>query len=157
MALEIKLNGNMVVQILMACLHIHTCSQSHLGQIRWTRQNRTQTVERVNIGYKGNNIQLQRWHIKERRWKKGTVKNIKIDRIKSEDIVADIKDTILHCQLFKVWAPLFFDSMIISSICNLKMHQRKNKLLKNPLHFPGNHNKTLNKCQINMIIKNILV
>lgn len=38
---------------------------------------------------------------------KQTVKNIKIDRITSEDTVADIKDTNLHCQLFKVRAPLF--------------------------------------------------
>lgn len=42
---------------------------------------------------------------------KRTVKNIKIDRIKSEDIVADIKDTILHCQLFKVRAPLFLTAL----------------------------------------------
>lgn len=47
---------------------------------------------------------------------KQTVKNIKIDRIKSEDIVADIKDTILHCQLFKVLPCFFFfDSVNISS------------------------------------------
>lgn len=45
-----------------------------------------------------------------KRMEKQTVKNIKIDRIKSEDIVADIKDTILHCQLFKV-LPCFFDSI----------------------------------------------
>lgn len=37
-----------------------------------------------------------------------TVKNIKIDRIKSEDIVADTKDKILLCQLFKVRDPLSF-------------------------------------------------
>lgn len=43
-----------------------------------------------------------------KKMEKWTVKNIKIDRIKSEDIVADIKDTILHCQLFKVRTPLFF-------------------------------------------------
>lgn len=51
---------------------------------------------------------------------KHKVKNIKIDRLKSEDIVADIKDTILHCQLFKVRVPLFFDRLHISSMCNLK-------------------------------------
>lgn len=51
-----------------------------------------------------------------KRMEKQTVKNIKIDRIKSEDIVADIKDTILHCQLFKVLPCFFFfDSVNISS------------------------------------------
>lgn len=44
-----------------------------------------------------------------------TVKNIKIDRIQSEDIVADIKDTILHCQLFKVRAPLFLTAFTFPS------------------------------------------
>lgn len=81
---------------------------------------------------------------------KWTVKNIKIDRIKSEDIVADIKDTILHCQLFKVQAPLFFDSIYISIICNLKC----TKLLK--IIFISQQ-RSLNKCEINTIIKNILV
>lgn len=110
----------------MACVHIHTCSQSHLTQVPTDPPESYTTVERVNIGYKGNNIQLQCWHIKERRWKKRTVKNIKIDRIKSEDIVADIKDTILHCQPFKVRAPLFFDSFKhFFFMCNFEMHQRK--------------------------------
>ena len=37
-----------------------------------------------------------------------TVKNIKIDTIKSEDIVADTNDKILQRQLFKVRDPLSF-------------------------------------------------
>lgn len=37
MAPEIKLNGNVVLQIVMACVHIRTCSQSHLGQVRPAR------------------------------------------------------------------------------------------------------------------------
>lgn len=72
---------------------------------------------------------------------KQTVKNIKIDRIKSEDIVADIKDTILHCQLFKVLPCFFFDSINISSIFNVKCTGEK-QAAKNPLQFPSNHNKT---------------
>lgn len=115
----------------MACVHIHTCAQSHLKTGPADLPDPYTTVERVNIGYKGNNIQVQCRHIKERRWKKRTVKNIKIDRIKSEDIVADIKDTILHCQLFKVRAPLFFfDSIHISSTCNLKCTSEKTSCLK---------------------------
>lgn len=62
---------------------------------------------------------------------KQKVKNIEIDRIKSEDIVADIKDIILHCQLFKVRAPLFSDRLHISSECDLKCTREKQAAKKN--------------------------
>lgn len=113
-------------------MHSHTCSQSHLETDPTDLPDPYTTVERVNMGYKGNNIQIQCRHIKERRWKKQTVKNIKIDRIKSEDIVADIKDTTLHCQLFKVRAPLFFNSIYISFTCNLKCTSEKQAAKKIP-------------------------
>lgn len=76
-----------------------------------------------------------------KKMEKQTVKNIKIDRIKSEDIVADIKDTILHCQLFKVQAPLFFDNFNTSCMCNLKCTGEK-QAAKKSLDFPSNRNKT---------------
>lgn len=37
-------------------------------------------------------------------------------RIQSEDIVADIKDTILHCQLFKVLPCVFTASAFLTSL-----------------------------------------
>lgn len=108
MALKTKLNGNMVYR---AYCHAftNTHAHSHISDMSadlsepHTQTHVRTTVERVNTGYKGNNnnIQLQCQHIKEIRWK-NSKKYKKIHRIKSEDIVADIKDTILHCQLFKV-------------------------------------------------------
>lgn len=76
----------------------------------------------------------------------------KIYRIKSEDIVADIKDIILHCKPFKVRAPLFFfDSVNISSICNSKCTSEKNKLWNQK-----NSNLFISRaatCEIDMTIK----
>lgn len=89
-----------------------------------------------------------------KRMEKQTVKNIKIDRIKSEDIVADIKDTILHCQLFKVLPCLFFLTALTFLPSLTWNAPAKKQAAKNPPHFPSNCNKNPpSKCEINMTIK----
>lgn len=65
---------------------------------------------------------------------KWTVKNIKIHRIKSEDIVADIKDTILRCQPFKVQTPFYLFLTFLPSVTSKCTEKTscENKTKKNP-------------------------